>query len=861
LPLDFADLVVIDDIVPSDFSPFRTIEYEHYLRFFNAAVLSLEGWHTWIGNESFEELLGRLPIDLALKPRIVPFRTHANITARLAYVTFLGNAIRLVPYFENRQIPFILQLYPGGGFEIDRPDTDEKLRRVLLSELCRKVIVTQRITERYIVDKIGCDPAKVEHIFGGVFESRLPFSFDRDKRFYPRDKDTIDLCFVAHKYAGNITAKGYDQFVAICLELAGGLPQLRCHVVGDYTQADVPLGAHHDRFTFYGRRSSEFLADFFRSMDAIISINRPFDLTPGSFDGFPTGACIEAGFRGVLNCLNDPLDLNPCLTDGQDILLLNPDHRSSAARLGALLADPSELYRLAEQGLRKYHEVFDTDRQLWARSRVIAAELTRHEGLIVRPAPEPSALDGESFERVTLPYRRRLLELQATMPARPVPGVEPPAPPDPPPADPPAVAYDGGARTEVEALQAALAALSKQLDAIRSSTSWRLTGPMRHLLAGHPRVARLGRRGLKLAWWTAAWQLPARYRTWSMQRAAAAQPQLALTAPATPELWQAPAEMSTPTPELSPAPRPVFLQAEAQHERILELERALRGYETRLAGLESHAGALLNEIRREQDRTDFALGAIEGILEEIARFETARASAEYQSVFDYPEPLVSICVATADRAELLLERCIPSLLAQTYRNLQIVVVGDHCTDDTEQRLAQLGDARISFRNLPDRGPYPPSGRARWCVAGSNAMNAALARCEGQFVTHLDDDDSYKADRIERLVQASLERRPDFCWHPFWAEGDDGAWRVIGDTRFALGQVTTGSIFYHRYFARFKWDPQAYRLDEPGDWNRLRKIKLLRPSMHFLAEPLLRHYREHHGMMATSQRERSFADRE
>ena len=213
--------------------------------------------------------------------------------------------------------------------------------------------------------------------------------------------------------------------------------------------------------------------------------------------------------------------------------------------------------------------------------------------------------------------------------------------------------------------------------------------------------------------------------------------------------------------------------------------------------------------------TDFALGAIDGMLEEIDRFQTARRLADYQAVFEQSEPLVSICVATADRADLLLERCISSLLAQTYRNLQIVVVGDHCTDDTEDRLARLRDSRISFMNLPERGPYPRAGRERWCVAGSNAMNAALAQCQGHFVTHLDDDDRYTSDRIERLVQVSLEQKAELCWHPFWAERDAGNWELAGDGRFSVNQVNPGAVFYHRYFSRFKWDPLAYRVDEPG----------------------------------------------
>jgi hypothetical protein len=856
-PLDFTDLIMVDDIIPSDFSPFRTIEYEHYLRFFNSALLSLEGWHAWIGNQSFDELLENFPIDFDLKSRIVRFRTHANMTARLAYVTFLGNAIRLMPFFESRGIPFILQLYPGGGFEIDRPETDEKLRRVLCSELCRRVIVTQHITERYIVDKIGVDPAKIEHIFGGVFESRTPFGFDRDKVFYPRDKDTIDLCFVAHKYGGNITSKGYDQFVAIAVELAGAFEHVRFHVVGDYLPEDVPMGEFTSRFTFYGRRSSAFLADLHKSMDAIISINRPFDLTPGSFDGFPTGACIEAGFHGVLNCINDPLGLNPCFSDGGDIILLNLDHLRSAARLRDLIRNPIELYRIAEQGCRKFHEVFDTNRQLWARARVIAAELSRHEGLIMRPAPDPSALDAGLFERALVPYRERIAALEGAV-NQVSPGITSVS------------EINAAAQHEIETLRAQSAAFADQLHRIRSSTSWRLTAPLRRLLEPYPGLGRLGRRTLKLIWWTLSLQLASRYRARSRMLRDVTGP------------YPVQAQLSAPAIEQSAEPRAILTQAVDPDEtaegepatpgnanrpagsghrlsllpdHTAKIERTLSLHADRLDRSDALAVELLREIRWDQTRTDFALGAIEGMLEEVERFQAERLLADYQAVFDQSEPLVSICVATADQAELLSERCIPSLLAQTYRNLQIIVVGDHCTDDTEDRLAQFGDDRITFMNLPERGPYPRPGHDRWCVIGSNAMNAALANCQGHFITHLEDDDCYTTDRIERLVQVCLEQKAEFCWHPFWAQLDTGKWEVIGDGRFSANQLTPGAVFYHRYFSRFKWDPSAYRLNESGDWNRLRKIKMLRPKVHFLAEPLLQHHCERQQTRATVEGER------
>jgi len=39
-----------------------------------------------------------------------------------------------------------------------------------------------------------------------------------------------------------------------------------------------------------------------------------------------------------------------------------------------------------------------------------------------------------------------------------------------------------------------------------------------------------------------------------------------------------------------------------------------------------------------------------------------------------------------------------------------------------------------------------------------------------------------------------------------------------------------------------WEIHAYRMCEPGDWNRLRKIKHLRPNMVFVDKPLMWYYK-------------------
>jgi hypothetical protein len=392
---DCVDLLIFDDILPAGFSPFRTIEYSHYLSFFNAKLVSTEGWHHFVSDRTFEAALDQLTLDPDLKPRILPFSAAAEVNGRLAYVTFLMNAIKLVPYFEARQIPFIFQLYPGGGFLIDHPESDKNLRRVVLSEYCRKIIVTQQLSRDYVINRIGCDPAKVELTFGGVFESRGDFDFHRDKKIFGRHKQTLDLCFVAHKYGRDVISKGYDQFVGIACALSRHDPRLRFHVVGGYSADDIPLGDTGKKFTFYGVQENRFFRDFYSSMDAIISINRPNTLLPGAFDGFPTGACIEAGFHGVLNCINDPLSLNPVLQPGQDFLLLDFDQEQSVSRLRQLLDSPEELYRLAYANWRTFRMIFATDAQLWARTRLITSELMRFNGNAVSDLQETVAHESD----------------------------------------------------------------------------------------------------------------------------------------------------------------------------------------------------------------------------------------------------------------------------------------------------------------------------------------------------------------------------------------------------------------------------------------------------------------------------------
>ena len=139
-------------------------------------------------------------------------------------------------------------------------------------------------------------------------------------------------------------------------------------------------------------------------------------------------------------------------------------------------------------------------------------------------------------------------------------------------------------------------------------------------------------------------------------------------------------------------------------------------------------------------------------------------------------PLVSVTIATYNRGKLLTERTLPSVLNQTYQNLEIVIVGDCCTDETQERIAKLNDPRIRFYNLPQRGPYPSDPTLLWYVAGVPPMNRALDAAHGDWIAHLDDDDEWKTYHLEYTLEVAYEKNTELVGSTMLVEFPPEVWR-------------------------------------------------------------------------------------
>jgi beta-1,4-mannosyltransferase len=104
--------------------------------------------------------------------------------------------------------------------------------------------------------------------------------------------------------------------------------------------------------------------------------------------------------------------------------------------------------------------------------------------------------------------------------------------------------------------------------------------------------------------------------------------------------------------------------------------------------------------------------------------------------------LVSIYMPTRNRVALL-KRAVDSVLSQTHRELELWVVDDGSTDATQEYLqcASAADPRLHVL------------RNEQSVGAPRSRNLAIAQSRGEFITGLDDDDSFHERRIEKLLQA------------------------------------------------------------------------------------------------------------
>jgi len=122
--------------------------------------------------------------------------------------------------------------------------------------------------------------------------------------------------------------------------------------------------------------------------------------------------------------------------------------------------------------------------------------------------------------------------------------------------------------------------------------------------------------------------------------------------------------------------------------------------------------------------------------------------------FEIMEYLVSVIIPTYRRADML-PRAIDSVLGQSYKNVQVVVIDDN-NPDTEFRKTTATMMQKYAGNVKVK--YVCHERN---MNGSVARNTGIQNADGEIIAFLDDDDEYYPDKIQIQVEYLLSH-PAYC---------------------------------------------------------------------------------------------------
>ena len=146
-------------------------------------------------------------------------------------------------------------------------------------------------------------------------------------------------------------------------------------------------------------------------------------------------------------------------------------------------------------------------------------------------------------------------------------------------------------------------------------------------------------------------------------------------------------------------------------------------------------------------------------------------------------PLVSIIVPTLNRNKFI-QRCVKSILGQTYRNLECVIVDGGSVDGSLETFEMLRkqDPRVRFISEPDDGEV-------------YAVNKGLDIARGEIVGVQNSDDFYLPDAVETSVEFLL-RNPEYI-------GVSGDARYVDEAGNDLGRgvITYRGEMSKRYVRR------------------------------------------------------------
>ena len=113
-------------------------------------------------------------------------------------------------------------------------------------------------------------------------------------------------------------------------------------------------------------------------------------------------------------------------------------------------------------------------------------------------------------------------------------------------------------------------------------------------------------------------------------------------------------------------------------------------------------------------------------------------------------PIVSIVIPTYNHAKFI-GKALESVIDQTYKNWEAIVIDNNSTDDTEKVINQYNDPRIKYLKINNDGVIAKS------------RNLGIKEAKGEWIAFLDSDDWWTKDKLE-VCFSKIGKNTDFIYH-------------------------------------------------------------------------------------------------
>lgn len=123
--------------------------------------------------------------------------------------------------------------------------------------------------------------------------------------------------------------------------------------------------------------------------------------------------------------------------------------------------------------------------------------------------------------------------------------------------------------------------------------------------------------------------------------------------------------------------------------------------------------------------------------------------------------LVSVIIPTYNRGYII-ERAIESVQKQTYSEIEILVVDDGSTDNTEEIVSKISDSRIRYIKNPKN------------CGVSHTRNLGIAAAKGKYIAFQDSDDIWKPEKLQKQMDCMRQGDYGMVYCAFEREFQDGA---------------------------------------------------------------------------------------